>query len=596
MCPRCHGVGHVTSVDPTARGHGAVARRGRAPASRCSTSAAGPGACTPRAGCSTTTSRSDSPPDGDGRCSSTARGVRDGQRLDRHAPVPRQYDRAVHPRSYGSGWTQGRRLAHGPPRAASTASSREAPARTATARGSAGRPARAQSTGAPSPTARARRRRARDVVRRSTGPTPRPWRRARRAARRLVAASASATSRSTVRPARCRAASRSASRWCATSPAASSSLMYVFDEPTVGLHPARRRPGHLAAARLRDRGNTVLVVEHDPDVILAADHVVDVGPGPGPRGGTIVFEGTSPGLAARRTRPTGGTCAARPCSTASRARRPADAARAGGDRQQPAATSTSTSPPACSSRSPASRARASRRSDATGWSRSTRRGGRRTSRRSAPRSARARPPTPASWTRSAHAFADAHTACPARCSASTPRAPARSARAAASSRPSCRSSTRCARLPGVRGQPVPPTRCSSTRSTACTSPTCSRSGRRGARALRPCRRSTGASQRRRRRPRLPDARPAAQHAVRRRGAAASSSRPSSARARRRVRARRADHRAAHGRRGDLVGLLDRMVDAGNTVIVVEHDLDVVAAPTGSSTSGPGAGRHGGFAL
>lgn len=69
-------------------------------------------------------------------------------------------------------------------------------------------------------------------------------------------------------------------------------MTYIFDEPSVGLHP--RDVGRLndLLLRLRDKGNTVLVVEHDPDVIAVADHVVDMGPGAGTGGGLVVFEGT----------------------------------------------------------------------------------------------------------------------------------------------------------------------------------------------------------------------------------------------------------------------------------------------------------------
>jgi excinuclease ABC A subunit len=68
-------------------------------------------------------------------------------------------------------------------------------------------------------------------------------------------------------------------------------VLYIFDEPSVGLHPRDvHRLGALLRA-LRDKGNTVLVVEHDPDVIKIADHVVDVGPRAGRDGGTVVFEG-----------------------------------------------------------------------------------------------------------------------------------------------------------------------------------------------------------------------------------------------------------------------------------------------------------------
>ncbi|MER6710447.1 excinuclease ABC subunit UvrA [Streptomyces sp. NPDC000877] len=78
-------------------------------------------------------------------------------------------------------------------------------------------------------------------------------------------------------------------------------MTYIFDEPSVGLHP--RDVGRLGdlLLRLRDKGNTVLVVEHDPDVIALADHVVDMGPGAGTGGGTVVFEGTPEELAASDT-------------------------------------------------------------------------------------------------------------------------------------------------------------------------------------------------------------------------------------------------------------------------------------------------------
>ena len=68
-------------------------------------------------------------------------------------------------------------------------------------------------------------------------------------------------------------------------------VMYVFDEPSIGLHPRDVHRLNELLQKLRDKGNTVLVVEHDPDVIRIADHVVDVGPHAGRRGGEIVFEG-----------------------------------------------------------------------------------------------------------------------------------------------------------------------------------------------------------------------------------------------------------------------------------------------------------------
>ena len=73
-------------------------------------------------------------------------------------------------------------------------------------------------------------------------------------------------------------------------------VTYVFDEPTVGLHPHDIARMNELLLQLRDKGNTVLVVEHKPEVIEIGDHVVDLGPGAGPGGGEIVFEGTVEGL------------------------------------------------------------------------------------------------------------------------------------------------------------------------------------------------------------------------------------------------------------------------------------------------------------
>jgi excinuclease UvrABC ATPase subunit len=69
-------------------------------------------------------------------------------------------------------------------------------------------------------------------------------------------------------------------------------VMYIFDEPSVGLHPRDVHRLNELLQKLRDAGNTVIVVEHDPDVIQAADHVIDVGPNAGTKGGEIVFEGS----------------------------------------------------------------------------------------------------------------------------------------------------------------------------------------------------------------------------------------------------------------------------------------------------------------
>ncbi|GIO99639.1 excinuclease ABC subunit A [Paenibacillus lautus] len=73
-------------------------------------------------------------------------------------------------------------------------------------------------------------------------------------------------------------------------------VTYIFDEPSVGLHPRDVHRLNELLQKLRDKGNTVIVVEHDPDVIKVADHIVDVGPHAGSRGGTIVYEGNFQGL------------------------------------------------------------------------------------------------------------------------------------------------------------------------------------------------------------------------------------------------------------------------------------------------------------
>ena len=78
-------------------------------------------------------------------------------------------------------------------------------------------------------------------------------------------------------------------------------VTYVFDEPTIGLHPHDIARMNELLLRLRDKGNTVLVVEHKPEVIEIADHVVDLGPGAGSGGGEVVFEGTVDGLRASAT-------------------------------------------------------------------------------------------------------------------------------------------------------------------------------------------------------------------------------------------------------------------------------------------------------
>ena len=134
-------------------------------------------------------------------------------------------------------------------------------------------------------------------------------------------------------------------------------VTYVFDEPTIGLHPHDIQRMNDLLLRLRDKGNTVLVVEHKPETIAIADHVVDLGPGAGTAGGDVCFEGTVDGLRASGTL-TGRHLddrAALKETVRDADRRARDPRR---DDAQPAETSTSTSRSACSSSSPASPARA----------------------------------------------------------------------------------------------------------------------------------------------------------------------------------------------------------------------------------------------
>lgn len=71
-----------------------------------------------------------------------------------------------------------------------------------------------------------------------------------------------------------------------------SDLLYIFDEPSIGLHPHDVQTINRLLVQLRDKGNTVLIVEHDPDVIGIADHIIEMGPYAGTRGGNVVFEGS----------------------------------------------------------------------------------------------------------------------------------------------------------------------------------------------------------------------------------------------------------------------------------------------------------------
>jgi excinuclease UvrABC ATPase subunit len=78
-------------------------------------------------------------------------------------------------------------------------------------------------------------------------------------------------------------------------------VTYVFDEPSIGLHPHDIERTNTLLERLRDKSNTVLVIEHKPEVIAIADHVIDIGPGAGSHGGRVCFEGSVDGLAASDT-------------------------------------------------------------------------------------------------------------------------------------------------------------------------------------------------------------------------------------------------------------------------------------------------------
>ncbi|MEL7297160.1 MAG: excinuclease ABC subunit UvrA [Pseudomonadota bacterium] len=80
--------------------------------------------------------------------------------------------------------------------------------------------------------------------------------------------------------------------------------LFVLDEPSIGLHPRDVGRINRVLTRLRDAGNTLLIVEHDPQIMLAADRIIDIGPGPGERGGNIVFNGSLKQLQRSRVSPT----------------------------------------------------------------------------------------------------------------------------------------------------------------------------------------------------------------------------------------------------------------------------------------------------
>ena len=82
-------------------------------------------------------------------------------------------------------------------------------------------------------------------------------------------------------------------------------MLYVLDEPSIGLHPKDNVKMIATLESLRDIGNTVIVVEHDEDTIRAADHIVEMGPGPGVHGGTVVVQGSFKDVLACKASPTG---------------------------------------------------------------------------------------------------------------------------------------------------------------------------------------------------------------------------------------------------------------------------------------------------
>ena len=212
-------------------------------------------------------------------------------------------------------------------------------------------------------------------------------------------------------------------------------ITYVFDEPTTGLHPHDIERMNDLLLRLRDKGNTVLVVEHKPETIAIADHVVDLGPGAGAAGGSVCFEGTVAGLRASDTitgRHLDDRAAAKPAvrdATGALEIRGANAHNLRDlDVDIPLGVLVVVTGVAGSGKS-------SLVHGSIPWRRG--RGRRSTRARSAARGAATRRPTAACSSRSARR-SRRPTASSRRCSAPTPRAPARTATAPASSTPTWR--------------------------------------------------------------------------------------------------------------------------------------------------------------
>ena len=127
----------------------------------------------------------------------------------------------------------------------------------------------------------------------------------------------------TAPPDRCPAARRSASGSRPRSASGLVGVLYVLDEPSIGLHQRDNHRLIETLVRLRDLGNTLIVVEHDEDTIRAADWVVDIGPGAGEHGGQVVVVGHGRGPArATRTRSPASTSPGASASRSRRSRRP----------------------------------------------------------------------------------------------------------------------------------------------------------------------------------------------------------------------------------------------------------------------------------
>ena len=123
-------------------------------------------------------------------------------------------------------------------------------------------------------------------------------------------------------------------------------MTYIFDEPSIGLHAHDIRQFDELLLQLRDKGNTVLVVEHKPDVIAIADHVVDMGPGAGQDGGQVVYAGDLAGLVASGHAHRGAPRSP-PASSRARPARPPVPCGSRAPRSTTCRTSRSRSRPAC---------------------------------------------------------------------------------------------------------------------------------------------------------------------------------------------------------------------------------------------------------